>query len=82
MFACSAAAVAAVVVGAPAAAEGVACFLETMSITVEAMEDPASGLRSDPFEVVRDPPAAKNGFSGLAASAGAADPGSATTPST
>ncbi len=40
-------------------------FLETISMTVEAIEDPPSGLSSDPFEVVLDPPA-KNGFSGLA----------------
>ena len=48
---------------AAAAADGVV-FLETISMTVDAIEDPASGLRSDPFEAVLDPPA-KNGFSCL-----------------
>ncbi len=45
-----------------------------MSITVEAMEDPPSGLRRDPFDAARDPPA-KNGFfsgSGLTGSLGTA----------
>ncbi len=32
-----------------------------MSITVEAIDDPPSGLRRDPLEAARDPPA-KNGF--------------------
>ena len=40
-------------------------FLETMSMTVDAIEDPPSGLSRDPFEVVLDP-AATNGLSGFA----------------
>ena len=66
VFFCSAAEV------ATAAAAG--CFLETMSMTVEAIEEPPSGLRRDPLEAARDPPA-KNGFfsgSGLTGSVGPA----------
>ena len=47
------------------------CFLETMSRTVEAIEEPPSGFRRDPLEAALDPPV-KNGFSALASTAAAA----------
>ena len=46
------------------------CFLETMSRTVEAIEEPPSGFRRDPLEAALDPPV-KNGFSALASTAAA-----------
>jgi hypothetical protein len=45
-----------------------------MSRTVEAMEEPPSGLRRDPLEAALDPPV-KNGFSTLLSTAAVAAAG-------
>ena len=46
------------------------CFLDTISRTDEAMEDPFSGLRRDPLEAALDPPV-RNGFSAFVSAAAA-----------